>query len=83
MEASPSVADATSAITGAAATGSAAAAAPEQYTRFGGQPSPNSTLYIGNIFFEVNEQSLEDYFARFGTIKKTKIVYDARGLSKG
>jgi hypothetical protein len=84
---SPAAADAASAVAGAAATGAAAATTTQQppstSASFGGQPAPNSTLYVGNIFFEVSEQSLEDYFTRYGAIKKTRIVYDARGLSKG
>lgn len=81
-------ADAASALAGAAtaATGAAAATTPSPQStpaQAAGQPNVNKTLYVGNIFFEVNEQALEDYFARFGNIKSTKIIYDARGLSKG
>ena len=81
---SSSAADAAAAMAGAAATSAGSAAAPAQQSPVeNGQPAINSTLYVGNIFFEVNEQALQEYFERFGAIKKTKIVYDARGLSKG
>ena len=77
-------ADAASALAGAAvATSTAASSIPSTPAPAAGQQAVNKTLYVGNIFFEVNETSLEDYFARFGAIKSTKIVYDARGLSKG
>jgi len=46
-------------------------------------PSPSQNLYIGNLFFEVTEDALEREFSRYGPIKKTKIIYDHRGLSKG
>jgi hypothetical protein len=84
--ATSAAADVASAIAGAASSAAAAVGLTRPArgsNATGGQPSPNSTLYIGNIFFEVNEQSLEDHFARYGKIKKTRIVYDARGLSKG
>ncbi|KAJ8603901.1 hypothetical protein MRB53_042036 [Persea americana] len=44
---------------------------------------PNTNLYIGNLFFEVTEAKLAEYFGRYGPIKSTKIVFDGRGLSKG
>jgi nucleolin len=56
-------------------TGQDAAASPPS--------NVNSTLYVGNLFFEVSEASLERLFSEYGTIKKTKIIFDHRGLSKG
>jgi hypothetical protein len=81
-EASSAIADA-AAGAAAAAGGAAAAAAPSQRSPYSAPTDLKTTLYVGNIFFEVNEQSLEDYFSRYGAIKSTKIIYDARGLSKG
>lgn len=86
METAPETSASSDAIASAAATGAAAGAAA-----FGAQPSASAssslpektTLYIGNLFFEVNEQSLQEYFSRFGPIKNTRIVYDARGLNRG
>jgi hypothetical protein len=46
-------------------------------------PSPTPILYIGNLFFEVTVQQLEQEFSRYGRIVNTRIVSDARGLSKG
>jgi nucleolin len=45
--------------------------------------TPHQTLYVGNLYFEVSEDALQRQFTPFGPIKKTKIVYDHRGLSKG
>ena len=44
---------------------------------------PNATLYVGNLFFEVSEDALQRLFAEHGAVKKTKIIFDHRGLSKG
>lgn len=48
-----------------------------------GAIAPNTTLYVGNLYFEVSEDALQRQFASFGKILKTRIVYDHRGLSKG
>lgn len=45
--------------------------------------APNTTLYIGNLFFEVTEDQLKKVFSRFGAVTKSSIVYDNRGLSRG
>jgi nucleolin len=45
--------------------------------------APSNTLYVGNLFFEVSEEALERQFAHYGPIKKTRVIYDHRGLSKG
>ena len=42
-----------------------------------------TTLYVGNLFFDVKEQDLEKEFSKAGQVVKTKIIYDQRGLSKG
>jgi nucleolin len=61
-------------------TGSAAAT---QATSSSPAGDVNTTLYVGNLFFEVSEDALERLFVEHGAIKKTKIIYDHRGLSKG
>ena len=45
--------------------------------------SPNTTLYVGNLFFETTEDALKKQFESQGNVVKTRIVYDYRGLSKG
>ncbi|KAK4957097.1 hypothetical protein LTR10_005055 [Elasticomyces elasticus] len=44
---------------------------------------PSRILYIGNLFFEVTAPQLEAEFARFGQVANSRVVTDARGLSKG
>ncbi len=46
-------------------------------------PPPTRILYVGNLFFEVTAAQLEQEFGRYGTITNSRIVTDARGLSKG
>jgi hypothetical protein len=47
------------------------------------QAPPSKILYVGNLFFEVTAPKLEAAFGRFGEIVTSKVVTDARGLSKG
>lgn len=44
---------------------------------------PKSTIYIGNLFFDVTENDLAKELSRFGTITKCRLIRDSRGLSKG
>ncbi len=44
---------------------------------------PKSTIYIGNLFFDVTENDLTKELSRFGTITKCRLIRDSRGLSKG
>lgn len=41
------------------------------------------TIYLGNLFFDVTEDDLSRELARFGTIRKCRLMRDSRGLSKG
>lgn len=43
----------------------------------------SKTLYVGNLFFDVKDHDLEKEFSKAGTIVKTRIIHDQRGLSKG
>ena len=45
--------------------------------------TPSSTLYVGNLYFDVTEEDLRREMERFGTVMSVKIIYDGRGLSKG
>jgi hypothetical protein len=47
------------------------------------EAKPSTSLYVGNLYFEVSEATLRKEFERFGDLKSVKILYDARGLSKG
>lgn len=45
--------------------------------------TPKPTIYVGNLFFDVTENDLQKEFNRFGNIQRTRLIRDARGLSKG
>lgn len=44
---------------------------------------PKPTIYIGNLFFDVTENDLVKAFSQYGRIIRSRLVRDARGLSKG
>lgn len=62
---------------------SSGARSNDQYSSSSDVPQKNKALYVGNLFFEVSEKALQQEFSRFGKVVSTRIVYDARGLSKG
>jgi nucleolin len=45
--------------------------------------APNSSVYVGNLLFEITAADLEKEFAQYGTIKSSTVATDNRGLSKG
>ncbi|CAI7590328.1 unnamed protein product [Penicillium glandicola] len=46
-------------------------------------PVPKTTLYVGNLFFDVTAEDLRKQFEQYGAVENALIVHDARGLSKG
>ncbi|KAL9592047.1 MAG: hypothetical protein Q9179_007108 [Wetmoreana sp. 5 TL-2023] len=44
---------------------------------------PSASVYIGNLYFDVNEEDVRKYFEKCGPIESVKIILDNRGLSKG
>ncbi|OQE13310.1 hypothetical protein PENFLA_c050G08509 [Penicillium flavigenum] len=46
-------------------------------------PIPKTTLYVGNLFFDVTAEDLRKHFEKYGAVENALIVHDARGLSKG
>ena len=48
-----------------------------------GPPKTSNVVYVGNLFFDVKEEDLQNEFARAGRVVSVKIIVDARGLSKG
>ena len=68
----------------AAAAGIGAATAQVPAGRSGGEGAPQSTtIYVGNLFFDVTEEILKKEFQRFGDVDTVRIIRDGRGLSKG
>ena len=49
----------------------------------GSTSDPLSQVYVGNLFFDITEDTLRREFERFGSITTIKVVSDDRGLSKG
>lgn len=43
----------------------------------------SSSIYVGNLFFDVREDDLRKKFEECGTIENVKLIMDNRGLSKG
>ncbi|KAL9600436.1 MAG: hypothetical protein Q9219_003189 [cf. Caloplaca sp. 3 TL-2023] len=45
--------------------------------------TPNPTVYVGNLFFDVREEDLKQEFEKIAKVETVKLILDARGLSKG
>lgn len=45
--------------------------------------TPNPSIYVGNLLFDITDADLHREFAQFGEVKNAKVVTDASGLSKG
>lgn len=45
--------------------------------------SPNPSIYVGNLVFDLTVKDIEREFAPFGEVKNVSLATDARGLSKG
>ena len=43
----------------------------------------SKTVYVGNLFFDVEPEDLKREFEKAGSVEGTKIIKDHRGLSKG
>lgn len=78
------VQSASEAAAGAAQSLGAAAGfgSQESQGRPGGEET-SSSVYVGNLFFDVRSEDLRKEFERAGPVVDTKIIMDARGLSKG
>ena len=79
----------------AEATNEAAAAASSAASHLTGSssqakedpPQPaqgtSKTVYVGNLFFDVDEAALEKEFSQAGKVTNVKVIRDGRGQSKG
>ncbi|KAJ5117270.1 hypothetical protein N7526_011379 [Penicillium atrosanguineum] len=50
---------------------------------WGHVPAASETVYIGNLFYDLTAEDLRKHMEKYGTVIKTYIVHDARGISKG
>ena len=50
---------------------------------FGGTPSNNSAVYVGNLHFDVSWQDLKDHMRAAGNVDQADILTGADGRSKG
>lgn len=56
---------------------------------FGARPpvernlTPTSSIYVGNLLFDITANDLSREFEQYGEVKSSTIATDARGLSKG
>ncbi|KAL9638047.1 MAG: hypothetical protein Q9164_001820 [Protoblastenia rupestris] len=69
-----------------AETASTAGQSLGQAAGFGNSPAsgdPSTTVYVGNLFFDVRSDDLKKEFERAGSVKEARIISDQRGLSKG
>ena len=76
----------TDSVTGAAQGLSSAAGFGSQKSEADTAPPSedvSTTVYVGNLFFDVKAEDLEKEFAKAGPVDSAKIIMDARGLSKG
>lgn len=55
----------------------------EGLERFNPAKPESETVYIGNLFWDLQAEDLRAHFEQFGTVVKTIIVHDSRGISKG
>lgn len=44
---------------------------------------PATTVYVGNLFYEITDDQLQRIFSRFGEIVAVRLSKDDRGLSRG
>ncbi|WEW58430.1 hypothetical protein PRK78_003898 [Emydomyces testavorans] len=46
-------------------------------------PTPKSSIYVGNLFFDVTAEDLKNEFSKCGTVEVARVIYDPRGISRG
>jgi nucleolin len=85
LESAEPVAEATEAVTEQSATEESNPVVPlgPESPSLATKPEGTNSLYIGNLFFEVTPEEIEQTFSAVGPVKSLKIIRDSRGLSKG
>ncbi|XP_007895787.1 deleted in azoospermia-like isoform X1 [Callorhinchus milii] len=61
---------------------SAAPSMNRRYVLPSGRIMPN-TIFVGGIDFEMSEDEMRGFFARYGAVKQVKIISDGGGVSRG
>ncbi|PYH41193.1 nucleic acid-binding protein, partial [Aspergillus saccharolyticus JOP 1030-1] len=46
-------------------------------------PEPKTTVFLGNLFYDVTAEDLKNHFAQFGEVRRVNLIMDGRGISKG
>lgn len=80
-DAKEKIGSAAESLSASAGFGSGAPTAGES-SQFG-EAEPSKTVYVGNLFFDVRAEDLQQEFERAGKVTSSKIIMDHRGLSKG
>ncbi|KAF2013285.1 RNA-binding domain-containing protein [Aaosphaeria arxii CBS 175.79] len=44
---------------------------------------PSNVIYVGNLYYEVGEEQIQNVFSKFGEIESLAIARDNRGISRG
>lgn len=61
-----------------------AASPRQQRDRDDGPRTPSSTVFLGNLSFDSNEDSIKPVMDQFGTVQEVRLVYDREtGKSRG
>jgi RNA recognition motif-containing protein len=76
MSTAPPVSEAADATSASATT-----TAPPRES--GSNDRVQSTIYVGNLFFETDVAKLREIFGTYGEIKSVSVATDSRGLSRG
>ncbi|PYI18847.1 hypothetical protein BO86DRAFT_314546, partial [Aspergillus japonicus CBS 114.51] len=47
------------------------------------EPEPKTTIFVGNLFYDVTSDDLRRFFMKFGDVQRVNLIHDQRGISKG
>ncbi|PYH81692.1 RNA-binding domain-containing protein [Aspergillus uvarum CBS 121591] len=47
------------------------------------EPQPKTTIFVGNLFYDVTSDDLRRFFTKFGDVQRVNLIHDQRGISKG
>lgn len=55
----------------------------EMFRKLKRMTEPKETVFVGNIFFDVTAEDVQQRMQKFGVVEQVYIVRDNRGISKG